>query len=209
RLLRFLQERTFYPVGEDRPVTVDVRVVAATHADLKQKVQRGEFREDLYYRLRVIDITLPPLRDRDGDLPILVELFLARFSKRLNKNITGISDQALQLLGAYRWPGNVRELEHVVERACVLCADDTITTGNLPEEVRTGGRTVGATPGYSGVELEAAANRGSSPPVSQESEKAHILSIIAQTDGNKAKAARLLGIDRSTLYRKMKGYGLE
>ena len=210
RLLRFLQERTFYPVGEDKPVTVDVRVVAATNADLKQKVQRGEFREDLYYRLRVIDIALPPLRDRQGDMPILVEMFLARFSKRLNKNITGISDQALQLLAAYRWPGNVRELEHVVERACVLCSDDTITTGNLPEEVRSGGRVAAATPGGgAGAETVTAADTPRIAPVSQESEKAHILGIIAQTDGNKAKAARLLGIDRSTLYRKMKAYGLE
>jgi len=210
RLLRFLQERTFYPVGEDKPVTVDVRVVAATNADLKQKVQRGEFREDLYYRLRVIDISLPPLRDRQGDLPILVEMFLARFSKRLNKNITGISDQALQLLAAYRWPGNVRELEHVVERACVLCVDDTITTGNLPEEVRSGGcPVVSAIPGAARTEPVATVEASKAEPVSQENEKAHILGIIAQTDGNKAKAARLLGIDRSTLYRKMKAYGLE
>ncbi|HIJ89637.1 MAG: sigma 54-interacting transcriptional regulator [Desulfobulbaceae bacterium] len=209
RLLRFLQERTFYPVGEDRPVTVDVRVVAATNADLKQKVQRGEFREDLYYRLRVIDISLPPLRDRQGDLPILVELFLARFSKRLNKNITGISDQALQLLTAYRWPGNVRELEHVVERACVLCTDDTITTANLPEEVRSGDRVVAASANGAGTETVFSAEAGGFAPVSRENEEAHIVSVIAQTDGNKAKAARLLGIDRSTLYRKMKAYGLE
>ncbi|MFQ6757756.1 MAG: response regulator [Deltaproteobacteria bacterium] len=209
RLLRFLQERTFYPVGEDRPVTVDVRVVAATNADLKQKVQRGEFREDLYYRLRVIDITLPPLRNREGDLPILVDLFLVRFSKRLNKNITGISDQALQLLADYSWPGNVRELEHVVERACVLCTDDTITTGNLPEEVRSWNRVAATTSGGNGEEASAVNGFGVSAPVSRESEKEHLVSIIAQTDGNKAKAARLLGIDRSTLYRKMKAYGLE
>ncbi|MHB8988901.1 MAG: sigma-54 dependent transcriptional regulator [Desulfobulbia bacterium] len=209
RLLRFLQERTFYPVGEDRPVTVDVRVVAATNADLKQKVQRGEFREDLYYRLRVIDITLPPLRNREGDLPILVDLFLARFSKRLNKNITGISDQALQLLADYSWPGNVRELEHVVERACVLCTDDTITTGNLPEEVRSWNRVAATTSGGNGEEPSAVKGFGGSAPVARESEKEHLVNIIAQTDGNKAKAARLLGIDRSTLYRKMKAYGLE
>ncbi len=209
RLLRFLQERTFYPVGEDRPVTVDVRVVAATNADLKQKVQRGEFREDLYYRLRVIDITLPPLRNREGDLPILAELFLARFSKRLNKNITGISDQALQLLADYSWPGNVRELEHVVERACVLCTDDTITTGNLPEEVRSWNRVAAATSGGNGEEPSAVKDFGGGALVSRESEKEHLVNIIAQTDGNKAKAARLLGIDRSTLYRKMKAYGLE
>ena len=209
RLLRFLQERTFYPVGEDRPVTVDVRVVAATNADLKQKVQRGEFREDLYYRLRVIDITLPPLRNREGDLPILVDLFLARFSKRLNKNITGISDQALQLLADYSWPGNVRELEHVVERACVLCTDDTITTGNLPEEVRSWNRVAATTSGGNGEDPSLVKDFVGGAPVSRESEKEHLLNIIAQTDGNKAKAARLLGIDRSTLYRKMKAYGLE
>lgn len=171
RLLRFLQERTFYPVGEDRPVTVDVRVVAATNADLRQKVQRGDFREDLYYRLRVIDITLPPLRERQGDLPILVELFLARFSKRLNKNITGISDQALQLLAGYHWPGNVRELEHVVERACVLCTDDTITTGNLPEEVRSGNRPVAAASTGLGTESMAAPDTGGIPHVSRKTKK--------------------------------------
>ncbi|MGV1098258.1 sigma-54 dependent transcriptional regulator [Thiovibrio sp. JS02] len=210
RLLRFLQERTFYPVGEDRPITVDVRVIAATNANLKQKVERGEFREDLYYRLRVVDITLPPLRDRNGDLPILVAMFIERFSKRLGKSISGISDQALQLLGLYPWPGNVRELEHVMERACVMCADDTITTINLPDEVRSWARVASATGAspQNGEDREAA-DDGLAPIIPHESEAERIGRILAQTDGNKAKAARLLGIDRSTLYRKMKSHGLE
>lgn len=212
RLLRFLQERTFYPVGEDRPITVDVRVVAATNADLKQKVQRGEFREDLYYRLRVVDIALPPLRERQGDLPILVGLFIERFSKRLGKAISGISDQALQLLGAYPWPGNVRELEHVLERACVLCGDDTITTANLPEEVLGAAGVASLAAGVAagnGQPFAGPGERALPPPGPQESETERIARILAQTDGNKAKAARLLGMDRSTLYRKMKSYNME
>ena len=139
RLLRFLQERTFYPVGHDMPLKVDVRVIAATNADLKQKVIDGKFREDLYYRLRVIDIVLPPLREREEDIPLLVEHFLERFNKRLGKEITGISDQALDALKDYSWPGNVRELEHVMERACVLCADSTITTDHLSYEFSVSG----------------------------------------------------------------------
>jgi len=210
RLLRFLQERTFYPVGEDRPITVDVRVIAATNADLKQKVQRGEFREDLYYRLKVVDIPLPPLRERQGDMPILVEIFIERFRKRLGKAISGISDQALQLLSSYQWPGNVRELEHVMERACVMCADDTITTGNLPDEVRNSARVASLSASVAVSDGEApGAQEGVDPMIPHESEQDRIHRILAQTDGNKAKAARLLGIDRSTLYRKMKSYGLE
>ncbi|HET97844.1 MAG TPA: response regulator [Desulfurivibrio alkaliphilus] len=204
RLLRFLQERTFYPVGGDQPVSVDVRVVAATNADLRRKVQLGEFREDLYYRLRVVDIHLPPLRKRETDLELLARLFMERFSKQLNKSITAISDQALQLLMAYRWPGNVRELEHVIERACVLCAGSTITSAELSVEVL----------GDSGVPPMAEGGESVSAPtlteraggVEGEGEEERIVRVLRQTDGNKAKTARLLGIDRSTLYRKMKQY---
>jgi DNA-binding NtrC family response regulator len=210
RLLRFLQERTFYPVGEDRPITVDVRVIAATNADLKEKVRQGDFREDLYYRLRVVDITLPPLRERGGDLPLLCNLFIERFSKRLGKQISGISDQALQLLDAYHWPGNVRELEHVMERACVLCADDTITMANISEEIQLGAKRQPAA-GVAPADVNVVASETAPPPQEEplESEEERILRVLKQTDGNKAKAARLLGIDRSTLYRKIKSYNLE
>ncbi len=211
RLLRFLQERTFYPVGEDRPITVDVRVIAATNADLKEKVKRGDFREDLYYRLKVIDIMLPPLRDRKGDLPILVDLFIEKFSKRLGKVITGISDQALAVLESFSWPGNVRELEHIMERACVLCSQSTITTAHLSEEIRAGfvgisPSAAASVPTSSGVEKNAA---DEVDRIAGESDEERILRILKETDGNKAKAARLLGIDRSTLYRKMKTYNIE
>lgn len=207
RLLRFLQERTFYPVGEDKPISVDVRVIAATNADLKEKVKRGEFREDLYYRLRVIDIMLPPLRERDGDLNMLVDIFIERLSKRLNKVVTGISDQALSLMQAYQWQGNIRELEHVMERACVLCADSTITTANLPEEIQLGHLTRPLS--SDSVAGAPSVTDGGLQPASLESEEERIIRSLRQTDGNKAKAARLLGIDRSTLYRKIKHYNLE
>ncbi len=196
RLLRFLQERTFYPVGRDRAITVDVRVVAATNADLRQKVQEGAFREDLYYRLKVVDIILPPLRERGDDLVMLVQLFITRFSKRLSKDITGISDQALQVLRQHNWPGNIRELEHVMERACVLCDTTTITSEHLPLELREGERV--APQAHHTEHL-----------LEEENEEVRIVNTLRRTFGNKAQAARLLGIDRSTLYRKLKLYGID
>lgn len=207
RLLRFLQERTFYPVGHDMPLKVDVRVIAATNADLKQKVLEGVFREDLYYRLRVIDIVLPPLREREKDLQLLVVHFLERFNKRLAKKIGGISDQALNTLFEYSWPGNVRELEHIMERACVLCNNSTITTDHLSYEVsesatgmpQTQSTVNGGNGGYSTTE----------PLVDSENEQDRIVRILVKCSGNKAKAARLLGIDRSTLYRKMRLYSID
>jgi DNA-binding NtrC family response regulator len=205
RLLRFLQERTFYPVGHDIPLKVDVRVIAATNADLKQKVIEGKFREDLYYRLRVIDIVLPPLREREEDLPQLVEYFLERFNKRLGKEIVGISDQALDALAEYSWPGNVRELEHVMERAAVLCTGSTITTDHLSYEL--------SLPETNAEKNSTAADNDlslSPEPIDEnESEQDRIVRILTKCGGNKAKAARLLGIDRSTLYRKMRLYNID
>lgn len=214
RLLRFLQERTFYPVGQDHPITVDVRVIAATNADLRQRVNEGTFREDLYYRLRVVDIILPPLRDRSGDLSLLVAYFLDRFSSRLNREINGISDQALELLESYNWPGNVRELEHLLERASVLCADNTISTADLPVGLLKG---TSPTPSTNNIGHPDAATPVIPSPQPQhpeaapedENEPDKIIRILTQTAGNKAKAARLLGFDRSTLYRKMRLYNIE
>jgi two-component system response regulator HydG len=198
RLLRFLQEKTFYPVGRDTPVKVDVRVVAATNADLRKKVGEGLFREDLYFRLRVVDIHLPPLREREEDVALLAHHFMDYFGRRLEKEIAGITDQALALLNRYSWPGNVRELEHVIERACVLCPG-TITSDHLPQEMlRTAGRQEAAALADGGDHLPAA-----------ESEVERIIRILRQTDGNKAKAARLLGFDRSTLYRKLRSYEID
>jgi DNA-binding NtrC family response regulator len=196
RLLRFLQERTFYPVGRDRSITVDVRVVAATNADLREKVKNGSFREDLYYRLKVVDINLPPLRERDEDLDMLVHMFIGKFSSRLRKEITGISDQALQVLRDHDWPGNVRELEHVMERACVLCDNTTITSDHLPLELQEQDDVK--------PHMQQRTNL-----LEEEDEEVRIVNTLKRTFGNKAQAARLLGFDRSTLYRKLKLYGID
>lgn len=208
RLLRFLQEKTFYPVGSDKAIQVDVRVVAATNVDLKEKVKSGDFREDLYFRLRIIDIHLPPLREREGDIVLLTHHFLHHFAQEIGKDFTGISEQALSLLCQYNWPGNVRELEHVIERACVLCQGTTISSENLPEEIvhQSQQHVHSQTP---------------VPPVKQEvTESTHvrqytlsekeqqttekIIEALRKAGGNKAKAARILKIDRTTLYRKMR-----
>lgn len=209
RLLRFLQERTYYPVGADTEVQVDVRVIAATNADLKEKVREGRFREDLYFRLLIIDVSLPPLRDRKGDVELLANQFIRVFSKKLGKNITGFSDQALQFLVGYSWPGNVRQLEHVIERACVLCPAATISSDLLPEDMVTS-TTVAVDftklpiADESKAPAEAASVPQSPPKKSGNAEtRTKIVEALKKTGGNKAKAARLLQIDRSTLYRKI------
>ncbi|MBI5557121.1 MAG: sigma 54-interacting transcriptional regulator [Deltaproteobacteria bacterium] len=203
RLLRFLQERTFYPVGEDQPIKVDVRVIAATNADLKSQVVSGKFREDLYYRLKVVDIILPPLRDRYDDIPLLVKKFIDRFSKRLDKAIHGISDQALGQMTRYKWPGNVRELEHIVERACVLCSGLTITLANLPLELQSQ-ESSDKKEDESIASFQAKINAEG-----PDNEEERILTTLKVTYGNKAQAARILGIDRSTLYRKIRQFDID
>jgi PAS domain S-box-containing protein len=204
RLLRFLQEKTFYPVGRDTPIQVDVRVITATNVNLRKKVEEGGFREDLYFRLRVIDIILPALREREGDIALLTYHFISLISQRIGKIITGISDQALAILERYPWPGNVRELEHVLERACVLCSSPTISASRLPPEI------VQYQPETQSVQSE----QGALPPGKvvpapmqynqQLPLEERIINALRQTGGNKAKAARLLEIDRSTLYRNIK-----
>ena len=210
RLLRFLQESTFYPVGQDTPLHVDVRVITATNVDLKEKVRSGAFREDLYFRLRVIDIILPPLRERGNDILLLADHFIARIAPKVGKTINGLSDQARQLLLQHRWPGNVRELEHVIERACVLCPGPTISTDHLPLDLTSLPRP---------AEQPAFADSGPAPPVFAQPEPVAPATTLSRADrivaalrtagGNKAKAARLLGIDRTTLYRKIKELRLD
>ncbi len=215
RLLRFLQEKTFYPVGRDTPIQVDVRVIGATNVNLKKKVQEGGFREDLYFRLRVIDIILPPLRERGDDVLLLSAHFLRKFSGKLGKTISGISDQAKQLLSAYPWPGNIRELEHVIERACVLCNGSTISTEHLPLEVsayRQQQMPTAAIPlGIITASSSPATALTGSGAVTSETNPVteRILTALSKAGGNKAKAARLLGMDRSTLYRKVRELGID
>jgi len=206
RLLRFLQEKTFYPVGSDKAIQVDVRVIAATNIDLKAKVTEGSFREDLYFRLRIIDIHLPPLREREGDIVLLTNHFLHHFAEKLGKNFTGISKQALALLCQYNWPGNIRELEHVIERACVLSQGTTISTENLPEEIVCRPHNIQIQPLPPVVKDRSSTNLPAQNSALTEDEQEITQKIIAslkKSGGNKAKAARILKIDRSTLYRKM------
>jgi transcriptional regulator with PAS, ATPase and Fis domain len=201
RLLRFLQEKTFTPVGQDTPVAVDVRIIAATNVNFTEKVKNGSFREDLYYRLKVVEIKLPPLRERKGGIPILTHHFLSMFRKKLQRNIHGISDQAIEALSRYSWPGNVRELRHVIERACVLCEGPTISVEHFPDEIQQPAETVSTLSSTAPL-----INSSSLPPyISEEDE---IIEILKRARGNKSKAARMLNIDRSTLYRKMQRFGI-
>ncbi len=209
RLLRFLQEKTFYPVGRDTPIQVDVRVITATNVNLRNKVEEGDFREDLYFRLRVIDVILPALREREGDVALLVHHFISLISQKIGKTISGISDQALATMEQYPWPGNVRELEHVLERACVLCDSPTISASQLPPEI------IHYQPESEVVHPEQIIPQPSVTTPSftmhneQNSTAESILTALRKTGGNKAKAARILGIDRSTLYRKIKEMQLD
>lgn len=215
RLLRFLQERTFYPVGRDQPVQVDVRLISATNADLLEKVKQGVFREDLYYRLRVVEINLPPLRARQESIPLLVNHFIARFSAKLDREINGISDQALRALINYPWPGNIRELQHTIERACVLCNSTTISLDCFSPEIQdaTNGIQIqsrrsipsASTPSHSPRDSHALPKHPDlgEQSISSPDQSDMLQQALEQTGGNKAQAAKLLGIDRSTLYRRM------
>ena len=186
KLLRVLQEKTFERVGDSTTYSVDVRVIAATNCDLKEKVGLGEFRKDLYYRLKVLEIALPPLRERREDIPLLINHFLTLFNKSYNKNIEGISKDVLRIFMIYPWPGNVRELQHAIEHAFVLCNSPTITLEHLPVEIKD----------YALQGVPAPAER---PKISA-LQPPDILQALDKTGWNKAKAARLLGISRPTLY---------
>ncbi|OGP67039.1 MAG: hypothetical protein A2W27_09420 [Deltaproteobacteria bacterium RBG_16_44_11] len=189
KLLRVLQEREFERVGESTPQKVNVRVIANTNKDLKEKVNRGEFRSDLYYRLKVVEVALPPLRERLEDLPLLIDHFRQSFNERLKKNVEGISNEVLSTFMNYTWPGNVRELEHVMEHAFVLCHGATITIHHLPADLRHYD--------YSGEKLPSRLQTKKRLDIEE------ILDALKKTGGNKAKAAQLLGISRQTFYRKI------
>ena len=195
KLLRALQEREIIPVGGTQPVKIDCRLVAATNADLEKEVAEGRFRADLFYRLNVIPIKLPPLRQRRDDIPLLVGHFLMRYA--LNNPAKTVNPEAMELLMKYDWPGNVRELENVMERALILDEGGVIGPEDLPDKLRFG-----------------AAHRGSliidSPTLTlEELEKEYILKVLSYTRWQKKKASDLLGINASTLYRKLIAYGVE
>jgi DNA-binding NtrC family response regulator len=198
KLLRAVQERSFERVGETKTRTVDVRIVFATNQDLLQLVKTGGFREDLYYRINVVNIELPPLRERQEDIPFLIERFLEEFNRFHGKQIEGISPEAMDYLLAHSWPGNIRELENAIERAVVFARSSGITPEDLPPQIRGSARPV--------VEIQS----GILPlkQALEEPERDIIIHALEANDWNRRRTADMLEINRTTLFHKMKKYGL-
>jgi DNA-binding NtrC family response regulator len=204
KLLRALQEREVRPVGATHRVPVKARIVAATNRDLATMVESGQFRKDLFYRLNVVNLKLPALRDRKEDIPLLAAHFLDRISREHAKKFT-LSDEALRTMMRYDWPGNIRELEHAVERACTMSSGPVLHLGDLPTQLQN-----------QGLDARRAAvaavddQNGAGPQLMTlaEMERQAILSAIRTLNGDKLQAARLLGIGKTTLYRKLKEYGI-
>ena len=199
KLLRVLQEREFTRVGGEQTIQVDVRVIAATNKDLSDLIGKGEFREDLYYRLNVVELRIPPLRNRREDVPLLAQHFLKDFASRNHKDIKGFTPQAMDHLIRYDWPGNVRELMNAVERAVVLSLSDYLAQKDFPIITGSDQRHTQETANMHPVQTN-----GATPL--EEVEKATILRTIEATGGNKSEAARRLGITRKTLHKKLKSY---
>jgi DNA-binding NtrC family response regulator len=211
KLLRALQESEFERVGGIKTIRVDVRLVAATNRDLKKLIAGGTFREDLYYRLNVVPIRLPALRERAVDIPLLVEHFLRRFNERLKKHVIGAAPEALDVLASYPWPGNIRELENVVERAVLFCDTENVRADDLPPEVR--GSLAPTQAPITDADLQAAlASEGGLKEhvkvAMNRLERELVGRALAQTNGNVTHAARLLKISRKGLQLKMKELGL-
>jgi len=199
KLLRVLQEREITRVGGTKPFKIDIRLVSATNKDLMEEVEAGNFRQDLFYRLHVVPIHLPPLRDRRSDVPLLAEHFLTKYCRENNKDIKGFSPEVMDQMMAYGWPGNVRELENIVQRIVTFEESDIATTESLPtnfrQQVEHHERLF-----REGVEdLEVMVD---------EVERHHIVRMLRQTGGRRTETARRLGIDRRTLYGKIKKYGI-
>ncbi len=195
KILRALQEREIERVGGTRTIKIDVRVIAATNRDLKKAVEEGTFREDLYYRLNVVPITLPDLKDRQEDIPLLANHFVQKFTQESNSNIREISREAMGILLGHPWPGNVRELENVIERAVTLGRGPAIQPGDLPPHLAGG-----AGPVEKALAQEASL---------EDLERDYIRSVLRRTKGHQIRAAAILGIDRRTLYRKIRRYGIK
>ena len=193
KLLRVIQEKVVTRVGGTEPIPVDVRIVAATNQDLKALVEQGRFRSDLFYRLNVVCLELPPLREHPDDIPLLANHFLHKHADKQNKDIKDIPREIMEVFTAYRFPGNVRELENLIERGVTL-GGNRLNPADMPEEVRSASKT--------------AANP-QRPPTLEEREREYIIKVLKQTGGNKTRSAEILGIDRVSLWRKIKKFGLE
>jgi len=219
KLLRFLEERTFTRVGGSEPISVDTRVVAATNRDPMQQVREGRLREDLYYRLNVVPIYIPPLRERPEDIPVLAQHFLELFGEKHNKYFWDFSPEAMRMLLCYKWPGNVRELRNTIERIVVLATSDTVTPGLIPEHIREATREAEPPPlnVEEALETVQSALRPPAPASEQtddvlpleEVEKRAILEAVRKYPGNVSRAARKLGLSRATMYRKLAKYGIK
>ena len=199
KLLRALQERKVRPVGSNDEIPFDARVIAATNRDLEAEIKRGDFREDLYYRINVVRVPVPPLRERGGDILMLAQAFVERFGSRFHKDVDGIATPTAKKLMAYDWPGNVRELENCVERAVALTRFDKLTVEDLPENVRA----------YKASRFVMDAEDPQELLTMHELEKRYIHRVLSLVEGNKSRAARILGLDRRTLYRKLERYAKE
>jgi len=196
KLLRVLEERKVRPVGGGKEIPVDLRLIAATHRDLEDAIVQGQFREDLYFRLNVIQIALPPLRARANDVLLIAQSFVETFAKQAGKAVVGLSPEAAERLSSYAWPGNVRELRNAIERAVALTRHENITVDDLPERIRA----------YKVSHVLVASHDPEELVNLAEVEKRYIARVLGAVGGNKSTAARILGIDRTTLYKKLAQY---
>jgi len=193
KLLRVIQEKEVLRLGATRPVKVDIRVIAATNRDLAEAVRSGKLRQDLYFRLNVVTLAIPPLSQRRGDIPLLAQYFLQKFAVQMKKTLNAISPAVMEVLQTYDYPGNVRELENIIARGCAVSSGDRIESAHLSENLRQ----------QSGVTLP---GKGEKIPTLEEQEKAYIHWVLSELDGNQTAAATALGINRSSLWRKLKTY---
>ncbi|MEN8199678.1 MAG: sigma-54 dependent transcriptional regulator [Thermodesulfobacteriota bacterium] len=193
KLLRVLQEQELQRVGGEETIRTDARIIAATNRDLEEEVRSGNFREDLYYRLNVVTVAVPPLRDRKGDVPLLVDHFVTKFSEKNRREVSGVTAECMDLLASYSWPGNVRELENAIERGIILMRGEYLTEKSLPLPIQK-------------QKQVATEEAGDEPQSLQAQEKKLILKTLEETEGNKSEAARRLGITRKTLQNKLQKY---
>ncbi|HMI30587.1 MAG TPA: sigma 54-interacting transcriptional regulator, partial [Candidatus Limnocylindrales bacterium] len=201
KFLRFLEDRTFKRVGGSADLTVDIRIIAATNRDLDATVKEGRFRQDLYYRLKVVSILLPPLRERGEDIQLLTRHFLEYYNEKFRKHFTSIAPEVEEILRGYRWPGNVRELRNLIERIVLLEDDETLREDHLPAEMIA---EVESVPRVLRDALTARGEGDGEMPTLAEVEQEHILKVLDFTEGNRSRAARILGISRQSLIERIK-----
>ncbi len=206
RLLRVLQEGEFSRVGDNKTIKVQVRIIAATNRNLEQAVKQGHFREDLYYRLNVINIKVPPLRKRFEDVPLLVDHFIKQFNERFDKNIEGISPEALAVFSRYEWPGNIRELENLMERIIIFCEESVIRPKHLQDPIKALADTGDG--GDDLFNLETRSYKDAKNIIVKRFNRDYFKSLLLKCEGNISEAARRSGIDRSSFYRLLKKYDI-